>query len=274
MAPEPADVSRAFSVLDPAFEVAIGPWREAPAPLTLLFSGGVDSGLLAWELRGTPAIELVTIGVAGATDLAAAQRSAELLGLRVRTVEVGEVEIVAASHRWSAVLDGVSPVHRSVLIAFAVALEHSKPGPVLCGQGADELFLGYAHFRELGSRDAAARSEVDLRTLLEADGPRLDRIGSDSGRSVVSPYLAPEFIAAARSLSIEERMPRGLPKGLFRRWAIHRGLPAEIADRPKRALQYGSGVARLLSRTESATSPEGAATRRRTAIYPGPGPPA
>lgn len=258
---DPADERRSFSVLDRAFGVALGSWRDAPAPLTLLFSGGVDSGLLAWELRANPSLELVTIGVHGATDPIAAQQSADTLGLRLRAVEIDPAEIAEADRRWAPVLDGMSPVHRSVLIAFAVALGHSTPGPVLCGQGADELFLGYSHFGGLEAHESAARSEADLRMLLEQDGPRLDQIAATLGRSVVSPYLAPEFIAAARSNPIESRMPEGLPKGLFRRWAIHRGLPAEIAERPKRALQYGSGVARLLARPPTDASPAGPAAR-------------
>jgi asparagine synthase (glutamine-hydrolysing) len=252
------DDTRTYASLDTAIEPAIRPWRDSPRPLTLLFSGGVDSGLLAWELRSNPRLELLTIGSAGSADPIAARESAARLGLRVRVVELDPFEIAETSHRWAAALEGLSPVQRSVLVAFAVALGHAPTGPVLCGQGADELFLGYAHFQALGPEEATIRSDSDLRRLREEDGPRLDRVATALGRQVVAPYLDPGFVAAARGIPIRVRMPHGQPKRMFRQWAVHRGLPREIADRPKRAMQYGTGVGRLLARAESRIVPTAA----------------
>jgi asparagine synthase (glutamine-hydrolysing) len=245
---------RAFASLDRALEEGLRPWRDASGPLTVLFSGGVDSGLLAWELRARAGLELLTVGSAGAADLTAARESAARIGQRVRTVEVKRDEVVAAVGRWSTILEGVPSVHRAVLVAFAVALAHTAPGPVLCGQGPDELFLGYAHFRGLDPLGAEERSRLDLRSLLDEDAPRVDRIAAQLDRRIASPFLDPGFVAAARAIPIEARMPFGRPKSLFRRWAVHRGLPAETAERPKRALQYGSGIARMLARAASPTA--------------------
>jgi asparagine synthase (glutamine-hydrolysing) len=252
------DETRTYASLDTAIELAIRPWRESTRPVTLLFSGGVDSGLLAWELRSNPRLELLTIGSAGAADPIAARDSAARIGLRVRVVELDPFEVTETSHRWASALEGLSPVQRSVLVAFTVALGHAQAGPVLCGQGADELFLGYAHFQALGPEEATTRSDSDLRRLREEDGPRLDRIAAALGRRVVAPYLDPGFVAAALGIPIRARMPQGHPKRMFRQWAVHRGLPREIADRPKRAMQYGTGVARLLTRAESRIVPTGA----------------
>jgi asparagine synthase (glutamine-hydrolysing) len=246
----------AWAALDSAFEAAMRGWREGTDPFTLLFSGGVDSGLLAWELRDHPGLELLAIGTAGAADLTDARESAGRLGLRPRIVEVEPSEVGEAEARWAPLLEGVSAVHRSVLVAFAIALGHAAPGRVMCGQGVDELFLGYAHFRGLDPSQADARSRADLRTLLEEDGPRVDRIAADLGRTLASPYLAPEFVRAAHALPISVRMPYDRPKDVFRRWAAYRGLPFEVADRPKRAMQYGSGIARLMNRGESRSPPE------------------
>jgi asparagine synthase (glutamine-hydrolysing) len=250
-----------FADLDRALEVALRPWRDTSASLTVLFSGGVDSGLLAWELRTGRGRELLTIGVPGANDLAAARDGAAHLGLHVRIVEVDPTEVAEVARRWAPMLDEVSPVQRSVLVAFAVALGHTPPGPVLCGQGADELFLGYAHYRGLGPLEADTRSAADLGRLIDEDGPRVDRIAAELGRTLASPYLAPEFIAAATAIPIEARMPTDRPKDLFRRWAAHRGLPPGVADRPKRAMQYGSGIARLLARTENPSPSAGPPSR-------------
>ena len=243
----------ALDRLDVAFEAAMRPWWSSPEPLALLFSGGVDSGLLAWELRRRPNVSLVTVGRAGSPDLAAGRSAAQAIGLSWRGVELtGDVvgDVVA---RLRGEAEGLSPTARSVLVAFAAALEQAPVGTVLCGQGADELFLGYAHFRGLEATDAARRADADLRALLERDWPLARSLAARSGRTVHAPYLDPGFMDVARGISIPQRLPGDEPKALFRRWAERRGLPAEIARRPKRALQYGSGIDRLLSRADGHT---------------------
>jgi asparagine synthase (glutamine-hydrolysing) len=142
----------------------------------------------------------------------------------------------------------VSRTMRGVLVAFALALARAPPGIVLCGQGADELFLGYAHFRGLSREAATARADSDLRQLVGRDWPRTQQIAQEMGRSVAAPFLHPDFVRAARSVPIESRLPHPVPKGFFRAWAAHRGVPEKIAGRPKRAVQFGSGVDRLIPR--------------------------
>jgi len=136
---------------------------------------------------------------------------------------------------------------RSVLIALATAVRAAPAGSVLCGQGADELFLGYAHFRGLNALDAESRSELDLGQLLERDWPRSRRIAERMGRNLVAPYLHPGFVSAARAIPIGLRLPRPTAKRFFRVWAMHRGLPAPLAGRPKRAMQFGTGIDRWIA---------------------------
>jgi asparagine synthase (glutamine-hydrolysing) len=239
-----------FDLLDGALDSALTPVLASPEPVTLLFSGGVDSGLLAWELRSRPRVELLTVGLPGAADLAAARDSARLIGVAGREVEVVATEVDGAARRWASVLSEVGPVQRSVLVALAIAIAHARHPAVLCGQGADELFLGYAHFRGLAPSAAEHRSAADLQLLKGELGPRVDRIAASLRRTVVAPYLAPPFVEMAQTIPIEARADDGPPKGFFRRWAVHRGLPSEIAFRPKRALQYGSGVDRWLRQSD------------------------
>ena len=252
---EPSAFLRSYSAMDAALDEAIAPFRTGDAPLAVLFSGGVDSGLLAWELRRRPAVRLVTVGVAGSADLEAAARAATVLGLPSDRVELSEIEVRTAADRASAESRDLPRVARHVLVAFGAALERAPAPSVLCGQGADELFLGYAHFRSLSERAALERSEADLHTLLERDWPRAQALAARNGRRVFAPYLHPGFVAAARAIPIGWRLPGDESKSYFRRWAEHRGLPHAIARRPKRALQYGSGVDRILARWERSDGP-------------------
>jgi asparagine synthase (glutamine-hydrolysing) len=233
--------------LDSALELALDrlPTSE---PLVVLFSGGVDSGLLAWELRSRPGVRLWTFGLEGSSDPVAARASATVLGLPWGTTGTPEAEVMAMRARIEDWVGVLSPVESSIETAFALAVQTAPPGPLVCGQGADELFFGYAHYQGLGATEAATRGERDLHLLQETAWPRAQRIARWLGRSVTAPYLDPAFVKVAQSIPDSLRFSEGSPKSWFRAWAIGRGLSEQIALRPKKALQYGTGVDRLLRR--------------------------
>jgi asparagine synthase (glutamine-hydrolysing) len=234
-----------FASLDAAFDRAIAPWKGGSGPLVVLFSGGVDSGLLAWELRERPELALATTGTAGAPDLRAARESAPAIGAPWHVVPADRATVAEVGARIGSELTELPALTRRILLALGVALAGAPPGPVLCGQGADELFLGYAHYRGLAPEAAAARSASDLAVLVERDWPRTRRIATRLDRSIAAPYLDTGFVRAAQAVPLRSRLPAPVPKSFFRAWARYRGLPPMLADRPKRALQYGSGIDRL-----------------------------
>jgi len=232
--------------LDVALDRALRPWRAASDPLALLYSGGLDSSVIAWELRSRPRFQLFTIGTRESPDLRAAEEGARILELPWVPAVVTAADVEEVRARVALELSGLSPVQRSVQLSFATALARAPSVPLLCGQGADELFLGYAHYRGIDPGTAGARADADLERLIRDDWPRSLRIAGILGRAVAAPYLDPGFVAAARSIPLERRLPTPEPKAFFRDWAIGRGLPGPLARRPKRALQYGSGIDRLL----------------------------
>jgi asparagine synthase (glutamine-hydrolysing) len=227
----------------------------AELPASVLFSGGLDSGLLAWELRARSGVTLTTIGYPGSHDLAAAEDGARRLGLPWVAHHVTGTEVAAMDQRLADETNALSPTARSVEVAFALAVASAPPGIVICGQGADELFFGYAHFRGLDRAAAIARGDADLAYLLAEAWPRARRIAAGMGRTVEAPYLEPAFLEVARQIPVDERRAGPAPKQLLRNYARGRGLPESIAFRPKKALQYGTGVDRQLRRTRGPARP-------------------
>ncbi|MGA8275371.1 MAG: asparagine synthase-related protein [Thermoplasmata archaeon] len=218
-------------------------------PRSLLFSGGVDSGLLAWELRRDPDVTLSTVGLEGSEDLAAAEKAALELQLPWVRIALSDEEVLAMARRIDAETRSLSPTARSVEVALALAVHRAPPGLVLCGQGADELFYGYAHFQGLDDEAARHRGEADLHYLLTDAWPRTQRVAATMGREIVAPYLDPGFLSVVEEIPLSDRRASPVPKEAFRSFARRRGLPVSIADRPKKALQYGTGVDRLLRRS-------------------------
>ena len=232
--------------LDRAWERAVGPWLDRPGPLVVLFSGGVDSGLLAWELRDRPRTTLFTVGLPEATDLAAARSAAERIGLSWQGRELDEPTLRTIVGELASDLEAVPSPRRGIFVALACAIALAPDAPLLCGQGADELFLGYAHFRGLAPDAAQRRAHDDLDRLREDDLPRCVAFAARHGRTLVAPFLEPEFVRAVERIPIADRLPREVAKPALRRLAQRRGLPEAIVRAPKRAIQYGSGVDRWL----------------------------
>ena len=246
MAPGVSDLITLRRNLDAALDEGIRPLRDDPVPIGVLFSGGVDSTVLAWELRNAPGLALYTLGQVGSADWRAGRESAERLGLPWNPVPADRAGVDSIQECFRKELADSSPVVRAVLVSLAMAIRGASRPTLVCGQGADELFLGYAHYRHLPPREAERRSTEDLQRVLTVDWPRTLEIAAKLGKQVVAPFLTPAFIGRAREVPIEWRLPKDTPKRFFRDWAIARGLPRELSTRPKKAVQYGSGVARLL----------------------------
>jgi len=234
--------------LDRALESSLRARVDPDHPPVVLFSGGVDSALLAWELRAVEGASLLTVGVAGSDDLEQASRVAPRFGLPWAGHVLEDAELTVVERTARPELVGVPGPRRGIFVALAAGFASAPPGPILCGQGIDELFFGYAHYRGLPIEAAHARSSADLERLIQDDWPRTGRIAALWGREMAAPYLDPAFVEAAEQVPVADRLPGTLGKEFFRRWATHRGLAEDLTQRPKRALQYGSGIDRWLRR--------------------------
>ncbi|MGI0151967.1 MAG: asparagine synthase C-terminal domain-containing protein, partial [Thermoplasmata archaeon] len=153
-----------------------------------------------------------------------------------------------------------SPVHRQgsapapVQLALDLAFERLHGRTVVLGQGADELFGGYARFDGIGPEPARELSARDLSRLLDRDWPETVERARGRSISLQAPYLDPGVRSAVASVPAEELFGGTERKGFLRRIARAQGLPESMAGAPKKALQYGSGVSRELRRRKGPRS--------------------
>jgi asparagine synthase (glutamine-hydrolysing) len=204
-------------------------------------SGGVDSSLVA-KLAGLPCM---AIGHAGSHDLKQARKAADMLGLSCKLVEIAEQDVYEALDAVLPVIPHPGPVDAAVAITqylitrSARELGHER---VLSGQGADELFGGYARY--LCSADLEYELEKDVAGL------RLQVLRDQSvaalNRTYLSlPYLDVRVMRAACAIPPSEKVQNGVRKRPLRMVAA-RHLPPEIACYEKKAMQYGTGVWKIL----------------------------
>jgi asparagine synthase (glutamine-hydrolysing) len=235
--------------LDAAFDRALDQAVAGESPMAVLFSGGVDSSVVAHgaALRGP--VRLRSVGTAGAPDLRDAESGAAILGLPWEGTVVGAEAVVRALRRRD--LAHWPEPARSVLVSLAVAFAACGPGRILVGQGADELFGGYAHFRGLDPTELEARRKRDWSRLTEVDWPETLALAAELGCDLRAPFLDPGFVREAMDVPLRPVAASEPTKPMLRAWAVHRGVPDALTRRRKRAMQFGSGIERIVRKART-----------------------
>jgi asparagine synthase (glutamine-hydrolysing) len=206
-------------------------------------SGGVDSSLIA-ALAGLPCI---AIGTTGSHDLNRARTAAGLIGLDCSYIDIGDDDVQEGLHAVLHVLPRITPVEAAIGISqYLITRSAAELGfqRVLSGQGADELFGGYARY--LTSPDPGADFKRDFYSLLHQVA-RDQAVAACHKTRFSLPYLDTRVVRAARSIPVEEKLKDGVRKWPLRAVAA-RHIPPEIAWYEKKAMQYGSGVWKTLQR--------------------------
>jgi asparagine synthase (glutamine-hydrolysing) len=205
------------------------------------FSGGVDSSLVAY-LAKRPCL---AIGLAGSHDLARARLAAEAMHLPCTCIEItpddvreGLTAVISVIPEPTAVNTAIA-VSQYLITRSARQLGHER---VLTGQGADELFGGYARYRTC--TDPGSELVRDFAGLA-SQGLRDQSVAALNKTYLSLPFLDVRVVRAARSIPAGEMVRDGVGKWPLREVAA-RHIPREIAFYRKKAMQYGTGIARVL----------------------------
>jgi asparagine synthase (glutamine-hydrolysing) len=200
-------------------------------------SGGVDSALVA-KLAGR---ECVAVGLENSHDLKQARYAAGALGLSCTFVTITAADIESALPVVVATIPKKDPVNTGIaLTQFFIARWAGEHGHtrILTGQGADELFGGYARYGE--SEDLEEELARDFLGL-EAQARRDQGIAALHKTCLSMPYLDLRVVRAARAIPACEKVQGGRRKIPLRKVA-ERHIPPDLAWYGKKAMQYGSGV--------------------------------
>jgi asparagine synthase (glutamine-hydrolysing) len=215
-------------------------------------SGGLDSSTMAVLARPhLDRLHTFAAGLPGAPDLRFARQVAEFLGAIHHEVIVSLDDLLAVLPEVIYHLESFDALLvRSTLTNYLVTKYAADyVGSVFSGEGADELFGGYAYLKEL-EPDQLPDELLDLiRRLHSLALQRVDRSASAHGLAVYIPFLDLDVADYAMRIPPQfkvRRKDKVIEKWILRQ-ALADALPDEVLWRPKAKFWQGAGVGEVLA---------------------------
>jgi len=225
--------------------------------IAVAFSGGLDCSVIAFlaKLCGIK-VHLISVGLRNQPELKHAETAAGALGLslHLQTYTIDDVERVLAKVLW--LIEEPDAVKASIAIPFYWAAENASKmrcRVLLAGQGGDELFGGYQRYlieyAHSGSSALMGLMYRDVATSYEKNFQRDNQVCSFHGVELRLPFADRELIRFSLSLPLSLKIispDDSLRKRVLRQVAQNLGLPSFIVKKPKKAIQYATGVSKAL----------------------------
>jgi len=232
--------------------------EDVPEGYVTAFSGGLDSTLVAYAAKENElGPELITVGLKGQAELEHARQVAKELGLEITVRELSQSEIIDRLGEVVETVESNDPTvigHSVPLFFVCEVAEEMGMGHLLVGQLSDELFAGYGRFEELALKHhfLEAKKEV-LRSVLAAatnDFEPGDKLAVSHRLELQSPFAYLPLVDYALSMPISLKL-RLIGDGVVRKYILRRlaaswKLPESVVNRPKKAVQYSTGVQKVL----------------------------
>ncbi len=224
-------------------------------PVGVIVSAGIDSSIIAVLVRRFfPAARFLSLVSEKSLDRPYLPILEKFLSRKIDLVEFDENKVKAILPEVKKSLAGQieeTPVHLSLACGFYLLCEWANRLGIkylFTGQGPDILFAGYHKYKNLHS---SIKDEIvkDL-PLLEVDKKRDRSMALAWGIKLINPYLEKEFVDFALSVPQQLLIYRGKEKYISRLLGKRLHLPKAIVNRPKKAMQYSTGLSKIKQNTE------------------------
>jgi len=238
--------------------------------VAVAFSGGLDSSIIAFLAKKSGVdVHLLHVSLKNQPETEQAQIAAEKLELpiHVHLYDEEDVEEVLPKVLW--LIEEPDPIKASIGIPFYWTAEKTAETGfkvMLAGQGADELFGGYHRYEHdylaYGGEKLCETLFSDILKMHETNFERDFKICNFHDVELRLPFATYQIAKFATELPVElkiEIKDNGMRKLVLRRVAENLGLPQFIVKKPKRAIQYATGINKAL---EKLAKMKGMSTRK------------
>jgi len=257
--PKKVTMATASRKLRSLLEKAVRERIKGLGEVTIAFSGGLDSSILAFLANKSGVrVELVHVSMENQAETEHAKKMAKELKLPIHSVSFTEDDVLETLPVVLSLIEEPNPVKASIAIPFYWAAEKTAEMEIkvmLAGQGADELFAGYKRYVDDYVQKGRERAEEtifrDIVGMYKNNFERDMTICNFHGVEMRLPFAAYEVARFAVDLPIDLKIQpteATLKKLVLRDVARNLGLPQLITERPKKAVQYSTGVSQSLGK--------------------------
>jgi asparagine synthase (glutamine-hydrolysing) len=251
--PKPVSLEQASLTLQALLLQSIQRRLAGLSEVAVAFSGGLDSSVVAYlASKCGVKVNLVHVSLENQAETEEAIRASEVLGLPLSVHLFKESDVESVLPKVLSLIEEADPIKASIGVPFYwVAQKASEAGfrVLLAGQGADELFGGYQRYVNECCKDGAEKARRtmfdDVVRIHESNIERDEKICIFQDVELRLPFASFEIAEFALGLPAElkvENKPDSLRKMVLRKAASDLGLPVSIANKPKKAVQYSTGI--------------------------------
>ncbi|MBT0158924.1 hypothetical protein G4O51_02950 [Candidatus Bathyarchaeota archaeon A05DMB-2] len=257
--PEPITMQTAAKTLNKLLEQSVRKRLAGTTEVAVAFSGGLDSSVVAFLAKKCGAnVRLIHVSLENRPETEEAKKAADALRLPIQVHLFKESDVEEVISKVVELIEEPDPVKASIGVPFYWTAEKATEAGLyvlLAGQGADELFGGYQRY----VNDYLAHGEEKVRRTIFEDVLRLHESNIERDVKICSfhdvelrlPFASYQIAQFALSLPLElkfEKKQDSLRKMVLRKVAENIGLPGSIVEKPKKAVQYATGVSDVLKK--------------------------
>jgi len=227
--------------------------------VAVAFSGGLDSSIIAFLAKNSDVdVHLIHVSLENQPETEQAKKAAEKLELPIHIYLYDREDVRKILPKILWLIEEPDPIKASIGIPFYWTAEKTAEmnfKVMLAGQGADELFGGYQRYVHdyltYGSEKLRETLFNDIIKMHETNFERDFKICNFHNVELRLPFATYQIAKFATDIPVElkiEMKDNELRKLVLRQVAENLGLPQSIAKKPKRAIQYATGVNKTLKK--------------------------
>lgn len=258
--PKPVTMEKAAETLQKILEHSVHSRISGAKEVAVAFSGGLDSSVVAFLAKKCQVgVHLIHVSLENQPETEEAKKAADVLNLPLQVHLFREADVEKVVSKVVALIEEADPVQTSIGVPFYWAAKKTAESGfkvLLAGQGADELFGGYQRYVTAylshGAEKVRRAMFNDIVRIHESNLERDMKICDFHDVELRLPFGAYQIVEFAIALPIElkiEERADSLRKLVLRKVAENMGLPKSITDKPKKAVQYSTGINKALKKT-------------------------